>query len=328
MKQLLLGRQTGLRVSAFALGTGRLGTTREGGSKPAEAQAALARFAEAGGTFIDTSSVYQQGQAETYVGDFLAEAGRGRFVIASKYGLTAQAEPPAALIGNHRRAMRAEVEASLKRLRTDHIDIYMPHFDDGLTPVEEIMAGFDDLVRAGKVIYLGLSNFPAWRSASAATLAELRGLAPLAVLQLEYSLVMREADREHLPLARARGLGVMGYSPLSGGTLAKRLRDRSMTEGPADPVADAMLKVATETGLAPTAVGLVWASAKGVIPILGARSPDQLTDSLTAAGVPLSADQIEALDRASAPTFANPYDVLAHVRGKLGLLGPGAGEVL
>lgn len=328
MEQRLLGRQTGLRVSSFALGTGRLGTTREGGSEPSEAQAAMALFAEAGGNFIDTSSMYQQGQAETFVGNFLAGAGRDRFVIASKYGLTARAAPPAALVGNHRRALRAEVEGSLARLRTNYIDVYMPHFDDGVTPAEEIMAGLDDLVRAGKVIHLGLSNFPVWRSASAAMLADLRGLSPVASLQFEYSLSAREADREHLPLARARGMGVMGYSPLAGGALAQRLRDRAANDGRDDPVADAVLKVAAEHGLAPTAVALAWVSAKGVIPILGPRGPSQLEDSLAAAEIQLSATQVEDIDRASAPSLGNPYDLLSHVRGQLGLTLPSAGEVL
>jgi len=328
MEQTLLGCQTGLRVSSFALGTGRLGTTREGVSEPSEAQAAMALFAEAGGSFIDTSSVYQQGQAETFVGDFLVGAGRHRFVIASKYGLTAQAAPPAALVGNHRKAMRAEVEGSLARLRTDYLDVYMPHFDDGVTPVEEIMAGLDDLVRAGKVLHLGLSNFPVWRSASAAMLAELRGLAPVAALQLEYSLTAREADREHLPLARARGMGVMGYSPLARGALAQRLRDRGARGGPEDLIADAVLRVAAEQGLAPTAVALAWVSAKGVIPILGPRGPSQLSDSLAVAEIRLSTGQVGDLDRASAPSLGDPYDLLSHVRGQLGLTSPSAGEIV
>lgn len=329
MEQRLLGCQTGLRVSSFALGTGRLGTTREGGSEPSEVQAALALFAEAGGTFIDTSSLYQQGQAGKFVGDFLVGAGRDRFVIASKYGLTAQAAPPpAALVGNHRKAMRAEVEGSLARLRTDYLDVYMPHFDDGVTPVEEIMAGLDDLVRAGKVLYLGLSNFPVWRSASAAMLAELRGLAPVALLQLEYSLSAREADREHLPLARARGMGIMGYSPLAGGALAQRLRDRAARGRPEDLIADAVLRVAAEQGLAPTAVALAWVSAKGVIPILGPRGPSQLSDSLAVAEIRLSTGQVGDLDRASAPSLGNPYDLLSHVRGQLGLTSPSAGEIV
>lgn len=323
MEQRLLGRQTGLRVSSFALGTGRLGTTREGGSEPSEARQALASFAEAGGTFIDTSSAYQGGRAESFVGDFLAEAGRERFVIASKYGRTAQAAPPATLVGNHRKAMRAEIDGSLTRLRTDHVDVYMPHFDDGVTPVEEIIAGLDDLVRAGKVLHIGLSNFPAWRIASAAMLAELRGLAPVALLQLEYSVLAREADREHLPLAHASGMGVMGYSPLAGGALAQRLRDRAAHEGAEDPMADTVLRVGAESGMSPAAVALAWVSAKGVIPILGPRGPSQLADGLAAAKVQLKPDQVDDLDSASAPSLGNPYDLLSKVRRQFALTAIG-----
>ena len=319
MEQLFLGRQTGLRVSSFALGTGRLGTTRDGGSDPSQAQRALALFTEAGGTFIDTSSAYQQGRAETLVGEFLAEAGRDRFVIASKFGRTNEAAPAAGLVGNHRKAMRTEVEGSLKRLRTDYIDVYMPHFDDGVTPIEEIMAGLDDLVRAGKVVHLGLSNFPAWRVASAAMLGQLRGLAPVAVLQLEYSLLAREADREHLPLAGARGIGLMAYSPLGGGTLMERLRARAAGEGEGDPVADALLNVASDLGCEAFAVALAWVAAKTIIPILGPRNPAQLAGNLAATDLKLSVSQLADLDRASQPTLGNPYDLLSQVRRQFGL---------
>ena len=319
MEQRRLGGQTGLRVSTVALGTGRLGTDREGGSDPAQARRALDLFVEAGGTFIDTSSAYQQGQAETILGGVLAAAGRDRFVIASKYGLTALADPPAALVGQHRKAIRVEVEGSLKRLRTDYIDIYMPHFDDGATPIEETLAGLDDLVRAGKVVHLGLSNFPAWRAASAAMLAELRGLAPLSVLQLGYGLLSREAEREHLPLAEARGLGVMGYSPLAGGMLAERLRARAAGQGGEDPVADALHGIAIERSCDPTAVAIAWVAAKGIVPILGPRGPGQLAEGLAAAELRLSPAEVEALDRASHVALGDPYDLLAQVRHRFGL---------
>ena len=158
MKYHLLGQRTGLHVSALALGTGRLDVT--------EAPRIFAAYAEAGGNFLDTSSAYLGGKAEELVGDFLATTDRERFVISSKYCQTPFAAPGRSTVGNHRKAMRAEVEGSLRRLRTDRIDLYFAHFDDGQTPIDEIMRGLDDLVREGKIVFAGLSNFPAWRCAT------------------------------------------------------------------------------------------------------------------------------------------------------------------
>lgn len=329
MKQLLLGERTGLRVSELALGTGRLGTTAAGDSDPGQARRVLASFAGAGGSFIDTSSKYQLGQAEILVGAFLAEAGRDAFVIASKFGLTSLAAPAPALVGLHRGAMRAEVEGSLKRLGTDRIDLYFPHFDDGVTPGEEIMRGLEDLVRDGKIVHVGLSNFPAWRIASAATLADLRGWAPVSVLQLPYNLIDRDAEREHLPVARAKGLGVMGYSPLAGGGLTARLRaEAGRDSGEPDPVAAALLAVAGELGCEPASVALAWVGAHGIVPIIGPRDPGQLTANLDSVGLRLSEAQVARLDAASAPALGHIYDLLSHARAASGLAYPRTGAVL
>ncbi len=318
MEYRLLGARTGLRVSALALGTGRLGVQPGQPDDPAAARAVFRAFAEAGGNFIDTSSAYQFGHAEELLGSFVAETRRDDFVIASKYGRTASAAPSPAAAGNHRKAMRTEVKASLRRLRTDHLDLYLVHFDDGLTPVDEIMRGFDELVRAGKIVYPGLSNFPAWRIASAAMLAELRGWSPLAVLQLQYNLLERDLDREHLPLARARGVGVMAYSPLASGRLSKPAADDATERDRA--VFDTLATVATELGCERSSVALAWTIAHELIPVIGPRTVEQLAANLAAADVRLSAAQLRRLDEASVRPLGNPYELLDQARdaSKLG----------
>lgn len=326
MEQQLIGHRTRSSVSTLALGTGRLGIDAAGQVLPGEARRILDAFADAGGTFVDASSAYMAGAAEETIGAFLHEAGRERFVIATKYGLTPDPAPSRARIGLHRAAMLSEVEGSLKRLRTDRIDVYMPHFDDGLTPIEEIMAGLDDLVRAGKVVHIGLSNFPAWRSASAATLSDLRGRAGIAVLQLAYSLLERSAEREHLPLAHARGMSVMGYSPFAGGELTARLRARA--NGVEDTIAAAIAAVAVDIGCTPASVALAWVRAKGVIAIIGPRDGTQLAATLASVSVRLSPAQVERLDAVTAPRLGQPYEVLAQVRTAKGLTSPSVGRVL
>ncbi len=335
MNYRLLGNRTGLRVSELALGTGRIGTGSGSDFDRGAARDVFRAFADAGGTFFDTSSAYLGGQAEEMLGEFLAESDRDQFVISTKYTRTSFDQPPAAALGNHRKGLRAEVEASLRRLRTDHIDLYFPHFDDGLTPVEEIMRGLDDLVSAGKVLYIGLTNFPAWRIASAAMLAELRGWAPVAVVQLQYNLLERTADREYLPMADAFGMGVMGYSPLGSGLLG---RPTSATNGnesgqvdTEDGVRDAILRelgaVAAEVGAEPVSVALAWLVVKGITPIIGARNQHQLGGNLAELTVQLSSEQVERLDKVSAPPAGYPYDLLGMVRESSGLSDARSGVV-
>lgn len=298
---ILFGARTGLRVSELAIGTGRLGRADDGRPRPAEAHAILDAFADAGGTLIDTSNVYQEGLAEEVIGALLADRGRDRFVVASKYTRPPPRSAPAE-VGNHRRAMITEVERSLRRLRTDRIDVYMPHFDDGATPIEEIMYGLDSLVRAGKIVYVALSNFPAWRIAAASAMADERGLARVVALQLQYSLTERSIEREHLPLARAAGLAVMGWSPLGGGQIT-----RAGSDGPLRSVLDA---IAAERSASAAAIAIAWVLARGVIPVIGPRTREQLDGNLAATAIELSADQLRRLDDASAVTLGYPYDLL------------------
>ncbi len=200
MRYRIFGQRTGLKVSELALGTGMFGTAFGYGAGPDEVRDILRGYAEAGGNFIDTADNYQLGQSETLIGEFGAPH-RDDFIIASKYSRGAVAAPSLAVLGNNRKAMVQSVEASLKRLKTDRIDLYFVHMDDGVTPVDELARGLDDLVRAGKIVYGGLSNFPAWRVATAARTADLRGWAPIAAIQLEYSLIQRTTERELLPMA-------------------------------------------------------------------------------------------------------------------------------
>src|SRR3954470_12929837 len=219
----MFGERTGLRVSELGLGGGNFGTRWGYGAEPEEARRIFDRFAEAGGNFLDCADAYQFGQAETLLGQFVA-ADRDHFVLATKYTLGAEPEGGVSRTGNGRKNMVRSVEASLKRLGTDRIDLYWAHMADGTTPTEEIARGFEDLVRAGKVLHVGLSDFPAWRVARAATLAELRGWAPVGGIQVAYSLVERTPARGLLPMAEALGLAVTAWSPLGGGLLSGKYR--------------------------------------------------------------------------------------------------------
>jgi len=332
MRYALFGRGTGLKVSTLVLGTALLGKARGYGADAADVPAILRAYADAGGNFIDTSDAYQEGQAEVAVGAFVA-ADRDDFVIVSKYGRTARPQPAVAAQGGHRKAMVQSVEASLRRLKTDRIDLYLVHLDDGVTPVEEVARGFDDLVRAGKILYGGFSNMPAWRVATAATTADLRGWTPIAGLQVEYSLLERAAERELLPMAEAFGLGVMGYSPLAAGLLTGKYRAgetgrvmdaayrasvRHEDAGPSAAIIDAAIAVADEVGASPGQVAIAWAMAKGVFPVVGPRTPAQLRDNLVAAVLELDAGHVRRLDEVSAVAAGYPHDLLASYRARMG----------
>jgi aryl-alcohol dehydrogenase-like predicted oxidoreductase len=219
--------------------------------------------------------------------------------------------------------MIRSLEKSLRRLNTDYVDLYWVHHPDGATPIEEIARGFDDLVKAGKILYAGLSNFPAWRVASAATIAEQRGWAPLAGLQIEYSLVERTADRELLPMAQAFGLGTVAWSPLGGGLLTGKYRrgevGRATTwknlihredSGQRTAILDVLEAVARETEASPGQVAIAWVGERGMISIIGPRTRAQLDDNLGAARLRLSADQLARLDRASAVPLGFPHEML------------------
>ncbi|CAH2784947.1 MAG: Oxidoreductase, aldo/keto reductase family [uncultured Paraburkholderia sp.] len=313
MRYRLFGKHTGLRVSELLLGAGNFGTRWGHGAQPDEARRIINAYAEAGGNFIDTADSYQFGESEEILADVLAGR-RDDFVLASKFSQRATPNDSILVTGNSRKAMVSSVEASLKRLKTDRLDLYWVHYADGVTTVEEIMHGFDDLVRAGKILYAGLSDFPAWRVARAATLAELRGTVLLAGLQLEYSLVEHSVEFELLPAGEGLGLGVVGWSPLGGGMLTGKYRkgERGRLEGfggcvfqaenspQRSAILDTLIAVADEAGVTPGEAAIAWVSAKGPFPIIGPRSVEQLQSNLTAK-VTLSPQMIAKLDAASTP---------------------------
>jgi len=227
MKYRLLGN-SGLRVSEAALGTMTFGDDWGWGAAKEEAQNVYNAFREAGGNFIDTANLYTNGASESFLGEFV-KGHRQSMVLATKYTNSAPGADPNAA-GNHRKNMMQSVEASLRRLQTDYIDLYWVHAWDQITPVEETMRGLDDLVRQGKVLYVGVSDAPAWWVSQANTLASLRGWTPFVGLQIEYSLVERTVERELIPMARSLNLGVVAWSPLSNGVLTGKYHGHGASE--------------------------------------------------------------------------------------------------
>jgi aryl-alcohol dehydrogenase-like predicted oxidoreductase len=311
MNYTLFGK-TGLRVSQLALGTGNFGTRWGYGADPEECTKVFNAYAEAGGNFIDTADVYQFGQSEELVGSLL-QGRRENFVLATKFTNGAAPDVGRLVTGNSRKAMVASLEASLKRLKTDRIDLYWVHHPDGVTPSEEIVRGFEDLARAGKILYAGISNFPAWRLARAVTLAELSHAIPIAAAQFEHSLVHREPEADLFPASEALGLGVVTWSPLGGGMLTGKYRqgEKGRAEGfggrvfqaensqQRTQILDTVLAIAAELGVSADQVALAWAGTHGAVPIIGPRSLMQLTSNLGALTVELSAEQLDRLDTVS-----------------------------
>lgn len=330
---LTLGR-SGLRVSPMSLGTMTFGPDWGWGADASESRRIFDLYTERGGNFIDTANNYTGGSAEQLVGQFIADR-RESMVVATKYSLNMQPGNPNAG-GNHRRNMVRSVEASLKRLGTDYIDLLYLHVWDGLAPVDEIMRGFDDLVRAGKVLYAGISDTPAWQVARMQMLADLRGWTPLVALQIEYSLIERTVERELLPMARELGLGVLAWSPLAGGVLSGKYSRADLGTPPASvsavgtrkslvastgalsvrglDIADVAQQIAREHGRSTSQIALAWTmqrNAQTVMPIIGARTLAQFEDNLGALDVVLSSDDLQRLDAVSAISLGFPHDFLA-----------------
>src|SRR6266702_4921427 len=232
MNYRLLGK-SGLRVSEFCLGTMTFGEDWGWGSSKAGAKKIYDDFREAGGNFIDTANIYTNGTSESFLGEFL-KGHRESVVLATKYTNAAPGTDPNAA-GNHSKSMVQAVEASLKRLQTDYIDLYWVHIWDQITPVEEVMRGLDDLVRQGKVLYVGISDAPAWWIAQANTLATLRGWSPFIGLQIEYSLIERTVESELIPMAKALNLGLTAWSPLAGGVLTGKYHGHPSSDSNREP---------------------------------------------------------------------------------------------
>lgn len=323
MRYKLLGK-SGLRVSELALGTMTFGEDWGFGASRDECKKQLDSFVEHGGNFLDSAINYNNGSSEKIVGELIA-GDRDRFVIATKYSLSTRPDDPNAG-GNQRKNMVRSVEMSLKRLGTDHIDLYWVHFYDAFTPVEETMRGLDDLVRSGKVLYIGISDTPAWVVARANTLAELRGWTAFVGLQVQWSLMDRDVERDLVPMAEALDLaitpwGVLGAGMLSGkyaggkppedtrraGWNASRLTEKNYA------IAAELEKVAVELGRTSSQVAIAWIRQKSrvVIPLIGARKHEQLLDNLKAVDLTLAPEHMQRLDAVSAIQLGFPHDFLA-----------------
>jgi len=301
---------TGLRVSRLFLGAMTFGEQGGVGAPLGECRRIVDAYAEAGGNVIDTASNYRGGESEAILGELL-EGRRDRFVVSTKYSVTRDGSDPNAA-GNHRKNLVLSLETSLRRLRTDYIDVFWVHIWDARTPIEETMRALDDVVRAGKVLYIGVSDAPAWIVSRANTLAEWRGWTAFAGLQVPYSLLQRDIERELLPMAEGFGMTVAAWSPLAGGVLSgkftrpggaeagTRIAGGSLTEQD-HAVARAVAEVADRVGATPSQVALAWtmAHSEAVHPIVGARRLDQLLDNLGAVALQLAPDDVEHLERAT-----------------------------
>jgi aryl-alcohol dehydrogenase-like predicted oxidoreductase len=327
----LLGR-SGLRVSPLALGAMTFGTEWGWGSDADESRRIFDAYLDRGGNLIDTASNYTMGTSERFVGE-LAKDRRDRLVIATKYTTNLHPGDPNAG-GNHRKSMVRSVERSLRNMQTDYIDLLYLHAWDGTTPVEEVLRSLDDLVRAGKVLYVGMSDIPAWQVSRMQAIADLRGWSPLVALQIEYSLIQRTVERDLIPMAAEMGLGVVPWSPLGSGVLTGKYSraDLDIGTGSADPsgtrknvaaangalsaraldIADVVVETARELGHTPAQVAVAWTLCNpGVTStILGARTLAQLEDNMGALEVTFTEAQRDRLDEVSAVDLGFPHDFL------------------
>ena len=320
MNYKLLGK-TGLRVSELCLGTMTMGEEWGYGANKEESQKIFDAFANAGGNFIDTANRYTEGTSEKFLGEFMA-SDRDHFVLATKYTLFDKLDDPN-YSGNHRKNMMRSVEASLKRLNTDFIDVLYLHAWDFVTPIEEILRGLDDLVSQGKVHYLGISDTPAWIISEANTIADMRGWNRFNALQLEYSLIQRTPERDLIPMSISKEIGITAWAPLAGGALtgkylegnddnkrlkegSDRLNDRSRA------IAQTVVEVAGEIGCSPAQLAIAWTmrNYSHIIPVIGARKISQIEDSLGYLEVKISDEQLQRLNDVSEIELGFPHDFL------------------
>jgi aryl-alcohol dehydrogenase-like predicted oxidoreductase len=323
MRYKLLG-PSGLRVSEICLGTMSMGQNWPFGADEATSRQVLDAYLDAGGNFLDTANKYHEGETEEYLGRWMGDR-RNRMVLATKYSLAMDHTDPNAA-GNQRKNLMQSVEASLRRLRTDSIDLLWVHAWDSVTPYEETMRGLDDLVRSGKVHYVGISDTPAWVVSAAQVLAELRGWANVVAIQVEYSLLARTVERDLLPMAQHYGMSVAAWAPLAGGVLTGKytravendsLRqsgnaDRGRTTESSLAVARAVDRIADDLDVTSTQVAIAWVLAHGYrcIPIVGARKPSQIVDAMAATDVVLPPEAIAELDALTAIELGFPHHFL------------------
>ncbi len=331
-----LGR-SGLRVSPFALGAMTFGQDPPGsGSSVEESERILDTYLDLGGNVVDTANFYTNGHSEAILGDYFAArpGRRDHVVLASKFFTNMFPGDPNAG-GAGRGAIVAQLDATLRRMRTDYLDLYWLHNWDRSTPIEETMRALDDLVRTGKVRYIGFSNVPAWVTAQAQTIATLRGWTPLIALQVEYSLLARTVEGELSPLALDQGLALVPWSPLRNGFLSGKYRrgaavgDSARAGHLADPsehdydVIEAVVAIAEELATTPAAVALAWLRTRPgtVVPIVGARRLSHLTDNLAGLDVTLRPHDLQVLDDMTAPSLDYPAPMHGALRAMLQFAG-------
>jgi aryl-alcohol dehydrogenase-like predicted oxidoreductase len=331
-----LGR-SGLRVSPLTLGTMTFGEDWGWGASPQTSEAILAEYLDRGGNVVDTANVYTNGHSEKIVGDFFtARPGlRDRVVLSTKFfGNLHPGDPNGG--GAGRKALIAQLEESLRRLRTDYVDLYWLHNWDRRAPIEETLRALDDLVGAGKVRYVGLSDVPAWVAAQTQTIARFRGWTPVTALQLEYSLLERTAEGEPLPMAESLGIGVLPWSPLRGGQLSGKYvrgngapadsRRTRLAGGPTESnwaVIEAVARVAAELGVGSAEVALAWVRSRSAVTstLIGARTIEQLRSNLALLEVTLTPDQLAGLDEPSTPSLNFPAAVITEMSPMVGFGG-------
>ncbi|RFZ90623.1 aldo/keto reductase [Mucilaginibacter conchicola] len=345
MNYKIFGSRSGLRVSELALGAGTFGTRWGYGAQPDEAKKIFDRYIDLGGNFIDTADGYQFGESEELLGQMIGDK-RNQIVLGTKY---TGGGKELLTTGNSRKNMVQSVEASLKRLKTDYIDVYWVHHSDGQTPTEEIMRGLDDLVRAGKIVYGAFSNFPAWRIANASLMADLKNFAPLIAIQIEYNLIERSADRELLPMAEAHGLGVAFWSPVAGGSLTGKYRNQANQQNTRKQewngfllkdetgeretaILDTLEQIAGDVNAKVGHVALAWLRQKhqhtslSTVTILGAKNVQQLDDNVASLNVKLTDEQMERLNQVSQIALGSPHQMIAETQAKM-LFGAASGLV-
>jgi aryl-alcohol dehydrogenase-like predicted oxidoreductase len=333
---ITLGR-SGLRVSPLSLGTMTFGEDNGWGASPQTSEAILAEYLDRGGNVVDTANTYTNGHSEKIIGDFFAARPglRERVVLSTKFFANLHPGDPNGG-GAGRKAIIGQLDESLRRLRTDHVDLYWLHGWDRRAPIEETLRALDDLVTAGKVRYVGFCNVPAWVVAQSQTIAHFRGWAPVTALQIEYSLLERTSEGELLPMADALGVGVLPWSPLRGGRLSgKYVRDGGAPPdspraghmgGPTErewDIIDAVARVAAEIGVGSAEVALAWLRHRPAVTstLIGARTVEQLRANLASLEVTLTPEQLAALDEASTPSLGFPAAITAGPGPMLGFGG-------
>ncbi len=324
MKYKLLGR-SGLRVSELCLGAMTFGEEYDYGANEAVSRSLYERYLEAGGNFIDTANIYNAGTSERMLADFIRPH-RDEIVLASKYSMTTNATLPNAG-GNHRKNLVQALEASLERLDTDYLDLYWVHGWDQLTRIDEVMRALDDMVRAGKVLHVGVSNMPAWVISQANTLAAARGWTPFTAVQMHYNLVERSIETDFFDLCNAQDMGMLAWSPLAGGLLSGKFNRDADASAAADSrlkkaeygpgmlaehriaIAEGLSNLATAAGCTAPQLALAWLLHRpqgAVIPMIGARTLAQFDDNMACLNVELDTAQIAALDALAEPPATYP----------------------